>query len=51
MRLFIAINFDKEFKDIIENIRTKVKAYSLQGKFVDKEYFHLTSNVEFSHPF
>lgn len=45
MRLFIAINFDKEFKDIIENIGTKVKECSLQGKFVDKEYFHLT--VEF----
>lgn len=45
VRLFIAINFHKEFKDIIENIVTELKGYSLKGKFVDKEYFHLT--VEF----
>lgn len=45
MRLFIAINFEKEIKNTIENILTSLKDYSLQGKFVDKEYLHLT--VEF----
>lgn len=42
MRLFIAINFDKEVKNQVLNIIDGVKGYSKKGRFVNKDHMHLT---------
>ena len=42
MRLFIAINFDKDVKRDIQTIIDKVKGYAQKGNFVSKEHMHLT---------
>lgn len=42
MRLFIALNFNKEILDSLWNIRESLKSYSLQGNFTRRENFHLT---------
>lgn len=42
MRLFIAINFNNQIKDQIQDIITNVKSSSTQGKFVSNEHMHLT---------
>lgn len=42
MRLFIAINFNKDIKRDIQDIVDKVKAYAQKGNFVNKELMHLT---------
>ena len=42
MRLFIAINFEDEIKDRLDNLINDIKNYSTQGNFVKKEHMHLT---------
>lgn len=42
MRLFIAIDFNKEVKDNLENIIKELKKSSIQGNFVDCNNLHLT---------
>lgn len=42
MRLFIAINFTDEIKDKIQDVITKLKACSTQGRFVKNEHMHIT---------
>ena len=42
MRLFIAINFSENEKNVIENIIKKVGKDSFQGRFVKNEHMHLT---------
>lgn len=42
MRLFIAINFDKEVKAQVMNIIDGIKGYSKKGRFVNKDHMHLT---------
>lgn len=42
MRLFIAINFDKEVKAQVLNIIDGIKGYSKKGSFVNKDHMHLT---------
>lgn len=45
MRLFIALNFSDKVKEQVKDIINKGKLNSIQGKFVNEEYMHLT--VEF----
>jgi 2'-5' RNA ligase len=45
IRLFIALNFSNGVKAQINEIISKVKSNSVQGKFVNEEHMHLT--VEF----
>lgn len=42
MRLFIAVNFDKNLKKDLQDLIEKIKAYSVQARFVSKEHMHLT---------
>lgn len=42
MRVFIAIDFDKNIKSYFENITTKLKNYCIKGRFTHVENFHLT---------
>ncbi len=42
MRLFMAINFENNVKDAVQNIIDDLKKYSKQGKYVDSEHMHLT---------
>lgn len=42
MRLFIAIDFNKEVKDNLENIIMELKKSSIQGNFVDCNNLHVT---------
>ncbi|MGN9165046.1 RNA 2',3'-cyclic phosphodiesterase [Tissierellaceae bacterium HCP3S3_D8] len=42
MRLFIAINFEEEVKDKIEDVIDEVRIYSTQGRFTSREHMHLT---------
>lgn len=42
MRLFIAINFDKNFKDGLINIREELRNQSVFGNFTLDENLHLT---------
>lgn len=42
MRLFIAINFEKNVRDEIINIIEGIKKYAKQGRFVCDEHIHLT---------
>ncbi len=42
MRLFIAVNFDKEVKNQVLKIVDGIKGYSKKGKFINKEHMHLT---------
>jgi 2'-5' RNA ligase len=42
LRIFIAIEFDNDFKNNIKNIQNHLKAYSLQGNFSRIENFHIT---------
>ena len=42
MRLFIAINFNQSTKKSIQEIISKVKEFSIQGRFVKNEHMHLT---------
>lgn len=40
--MFIAINFEEEVKDKIEDVIDEVRLYSTQGRFTSKEHMHLT---------
>ena len=42
MRLFIAIELPKSFKEALKTIQREVKQKSAGGRFVDPEGFHLT---------
>ena len=42
MRLFIAINFEEDIKERIQDIIKELKKSSLQGTYVNKEHIHLT---------
>lgn len=42
MRLFIAVNFDKEVKAQVLKIIDGIKGYSKKGRFVNKDHMHLT---------
>lgn len=42
MRLFIAIDFDKNIKAYLENIEIKLKNYCAKGSFTNKDNFHIT---------
>ena len=42
LRLFIAINFEGNTKNEIQENIKEVKRYSTQGKFVSNEHMHLT---------
>lgn len=42
IRLFIALNFNKEVKAQINEVIDRVKFNSVQGKFVNEEHMHLT---------
>lgn len=42
MRLFIAINFNKETKDYLLKVSEQLKEYSVSGNFTKLENFHLT---------
>lgn len=45
MRLFIAINLSNQVKNQVNEIQSKIKINSSQGKFVNKEHMHIT--IEF----
>lgn len=42
MRLFIAIDFDKNTKVYLQNIQSKLKNYTIKGSFTNIENFHIT---------
>ncbi len=42
MRLFIAINFNQQTKNNINEIIERLEKYAIQGRFVKKEHMHLT---------
>ncbi len=42
MRTFIAIEFEEEIKDYMEEIKNRVQGYCKKGSFTKKENFHLT---------
>src|SRR5690606_28768630 len=42
MRLFIAINFEEQVKEKIQEIIEDLEKNSFQGRFVGKEHLHLT---------
>lgn len=42
MRLFVAINFEKDIRDKLEKLILELKRYSLKGTFVRKDLLHLT---------
>lgn len=42
MRLFVAVNFDEEAKDRLENAITDLKAAAVSGNFTLRENLHLT---------
>lgn len=42
MRLFIAINFEENIKNEIQDIIKEVRESSIEGRFVSKEHIHLT---------
>jgi 2'-5' RNA ligase len=42
IRVFIAIDFDKDTKSYFEDIKSKLEAYCIKGRFTHIENFHLT---------
>lgn len=42
MRLFIAIDFDKNIKAYLENIEIELKNYCIKGSFTNIDNFHIT---------
>lgn len=42
VRLFIAIDFDKDTKSYFETIKTKLENYCIKGRFTYTENFHIT---------
>lgn len=42
MRLFIAINFEDQIKEKIQEIINELEKSSIQGRFVSKDHLHLT---------
>jgi 2'-5' RNA ligase len=42
IRIFIAIDFDKDTKSYFEDIKTKLESYCIKGRFTHLENFHLT---------
>jgi RNA 2',3'-cyclic 3'-phosphodiesterase len=42
MRLFIAIDFDKNIKTYFEHIKIKLENYCIKGRFTNIENFHIT---------
>ena len=42
MRMFIAIEFEEEIKDYLENMQNVIKENSKKGNFTKKENFHIT---------
>ena len=42
MRTFIAIEFEEEIKDYMDEIKNRVQSYCKRGNFTRKENFHLT---------
>ena len=42
MRVFVAIEFDNEFKKVLKNIQKQIKEYTINGRWTYSDNLHLT---------